>query len=429
MIVGYVEHVLSHTVSGWVTNTQTPGQRLRVRLLHDGHPIADTQTSIRREDVAQHYALPSDADVAFGFAFFPPPGLDLDSLSVEVETEDAWTPLRRLEGPPQRYQSFAGDGSSDSPAKLAALQLEELVRQPGLPPLHGQRMLDLGCNEGFFCRAAIDQGAARVLGVDRSRHFIEAARRQVPQAEFLEASWWDVRSGPFDVILLLSAIHYEPRQRELLRHLSTLLAPGGTLILECGMWEHTPRQGWQVVNRHDGHKRYPTRSHLQDTLLSDYAWRYIGRSVSQAGDPVERHVYHCRRRKPAVVLVHGDGGIGKTTVARAIGRDQNVYSTDELLYQLFHYARYAGLRIREVVAKSLTDSPPTTALGMFDEVTRLGLVEAFAQLLIEELPLDLDVTIVEGQALTDPVLRGHLIRHLKDKGVDCWAMTSADPAP
>jgi len=346
-----------------------------------------------------------------------------------VRTDGAWTPLRRLEGPPQRYQSFEGDGASDSSAKLAALRLEELSQHPGLPPLRGKRVLDVGCNEGLFCRVAVDQGAAHVLGVDRSPHFIEAARRQVPQAEFLEASWWDIRDGDFDVIFFLSAIHYERKQRELLRHLSSLLAPGGTLILECGMWDHSPRQGWQAVVRHDGLKRYPTRSHLQDSLLSDYAWRYIGRSVAQTGDPVDRHVYHCRLRKPAVILVHGEGGVGKTTIARSIGRDQNVYSTDELLYQLFHYTRYSGLHIREVIAKSLTEGPPSTAHEMFETLAGLGLTEPFARLLIEELPLDLDVSIVEGQALSDPALRGHLIRNLREKGVDCWAMTSADSAP
>lgn len=426
MIVGYVEHVLANTVSGWVTDTAAPGERLRLRLLDGEHEIAETETSIRREDVARHYALPDTSDATFGFAFFPPPGLDLDKLRVEAFSDGAWKPLQRLESPAGRYQSFEGDGASDSPAKLAALRLEELKPGAGLPPLHGKRVLDLGCNEGFFCRAAVEQGALHVLGVDRSRPFIEAARRQVPEAEFLEASWWEVRSGTFDVIFFLSAIHYEPRQRALLRQLSTLLAPGGTLILECGVWVHASRQGWQAANRHDGLRRYPTRNYLQDTLLADYAWRYIGPSVAQAGDPVDRHVYHCRKRRPAVILVHGEGGIGKTTIARGIARNQNVFNTDDLLHQLFHFSLYAGLRIRKVIAKTFQDRPFATAIEMMEAITELGLIADCGDLLIEELPLDLDVIIVEGHALSNPDLRGYLIRKLQERDVNCWEMTSAD---
>ncbi len=425
MILGFVEHVLANTVSGWVMNSAA-GKRLRLRLLEGEHEIGETEASIRREDVARHYALPDTSDATFGFAFFPPPGLDPDRLRVEVCSDGVWTPLRRLESPAQRYQTFHGAGSSDSPAKLAALRLEELEQSPGLPPLHGKRVLDLGCNEGFFCRTAVEQGATRVLGVDQSRDAIEAARRQVPEAEFLEASWWEVHSGTFDVILFLSAIHYESRPCELLRHLSTLLSPEGTLILECGMWDHAPRQGWQAVNRHDGLKRYPTRSYLQNTLLADYAWRAIGPSVEQAGDPIDRYVYHCRRRKPAVILLHGESRIGKSTIARAIEHDQNVYSTDDLLHQLFHGAHYAGLRIRDAIARTCRDGPPVTASEMIEVIAGLDLIGDFGDLLVEELPLDLDVAIVEGHALSNPDLREHLIRKLRDRGATCWEMTSAD---
>jgi len=58
--------------------------------------------------------------------------------------------------------------------------LNMAVDQPAirslLPPLAGQRVLDLGCGFGKLCRYAIEQGAASVVGVDISTRMLEKAR-------------------------------------------------------------------------------------------------------------------------------------------------------------------------------------------------------------------------------------------------------------
>jgi predicted RNA methylase len=45
-----------------------------------------------------------------------------------------------------------------------------------LPPLEGARVLDLGCGFGAFARWARAMGAARVLGVDRSKRMLTLLR-------------------------------------------------------------------------------------------------------------------------------------------------------------------------------------------------------------------------------------------------------------
>src|SRR5688500_18131793 len=103
-----------------------------------------------------------------------------------------------------QYQSFPdAAGDSRTLEKLKALRL---------PSLHGKRFLDVGCNEGFFCGYARFDGAVRAVGVDHSAGFIARARRRYPDCEFFQQGWEHLPEGPFDVILLASALHYADDQ-------------------------------------------------------------------------------------------------------------------------------------------------------------------------------------------------------------------------
>lgn len=74
-------------------------------------------------------------------------------------------------------------------------------------------VLDLGCNNGYFTREAMRQGAKRAVGVDVSNCIIGA--RQLAKEEGVNAEFWQVnidskefrRHCPrFDVVFLLSAL-------------------------------------------------------------------------------------------------------------------------------------------------------------------------------------------------------------------------------
>lgn len=66
------------------------------------------------------------------------------------------------------YQSISAPRDSDSAGKLTALRL---------PDLTGKSFLDVGCNEGYFCNAALAAGAASVVGIDASKSAIALARQ------------------------------------------------------------------------------------------------------------------------------------------------------------------------------------------------------------------------------------------------------------
>jgi len=91
--------------------------------------------------------------------------------------------------------------------------------------LAGRRVLDLGCNAGFWSLAALRRSADFVLGVDaRKMHIeqaalvfdvdaIEPARYRFVEADIFAADWtaW----GDFDVVLCLGLLYHVDRPAEL----------------------------------------------------------------------------------------------------------------------------------------------------------------------------------------------------------------------
>ena len=150
-----------------------------------------------------------------------------------------------------QYQSFPGvKGSSESMEKLKALLL---------PSLKGKKFIDLGCNEGFFCGYALFAGAAEITGIDRSEAAIGLARSRFPECRFLAQSWEQLPDEKYDVILLLSALHYAEDQEALIHRLMKALNSGGILVLELGVLS-SAKSEWVKVKRSIDERLFPTRS-------------------------------------------------------------------------------------------------------------------------------------------------------------------------
>ncbi len=208
----------------------------------------------------------------------------------------------------RQYQSFpCVPGDSDTFEKLKLLRL---------PLLAGRTFLDVGCNEGFFCGFAAHDGATRSVGIDRSREFVTRARARFPQCEFLEQGWDRLPDGPFDVVLLASALHYADDQPALVHALMSRVSPGGTLVLEIGV-ARGPESKWVTVRRSIDERMFPTFAMVRE-VLKPYAWKHVGPSVAQPGDPVPRHVFHVRPRKPYAYLLMQPPAFGKSSIAREL---------------------------------------------------------------------------------------------------------------
>jgi tRNA (mo5U34)-methyltransferase len=84
-----------------------------------------------------------------------------------------------------------------------------------LPDLHGLRVLDVGCNDGFFLFACRRLGAAEVVGVDRDEHFLGHAALVNElldlggiSTRLLSAYEVGEELGRFDVTLALGLIYH-----------------------------------------------------------------------------------------------------------------------------------------------------------------------------------------------------------------------------
>lgn len=77
------------------------------------------------------------------------------------------------------------------------------------------------------------------------------------------------------------------------------------------------KQIFVKVKRSIDERYFPTRSKLGQ-MLDDYAWKIVGHSVKQGGDPLQRYVVHIRPMKPYVYLLMEQPGTGKSTIARKL---------------------------------------------------------------------------------------------------------------
>lgn len=96
------------------------------------------------------------------------------------------------------------------------------VKWSKLKPLidfQGKSVIDLGCNEGFYCHEAMRGGARRVIGVDINPHRIEKATFAssvlgFDAIQFKCMTAYDVTQetleGRFDLALLLGMLHRVP---------------------------------------------------------------------------------------------------------------------------------------------------------------------------------------------------------------------------
>jgi SAM-dependent methyltransferase len=160
------------------------------------------------------------------------------------------------------------------------LRFHERIRAECLLPIKPSKSptnaLDIGCAVGRFTfelASVVDEA----LGIDNSKHFIQAARRLVRNPTVAikikeSGSGWSNRSvgvprplrganvrfevgdalalpdyGEFDIVAALNLLCRLPAPRKFLQQVCAFLKPGGQLILSSPFsWlqEYTPRRAW-----------------------------------------------------------------------------------------------------------------------------------------------------------------------------------------
>ena len=101
-----------------------------------------------------------------------------------------------------------------------------------LAPQQGEQILDLGCGDGELA-AFIQNNGATVLGIDSSASLVAAAQARGVNAHVKDAQ--DIQfECEFDAVFSNAALHWMPRQQDLIIRVFNALRPGGRFVAEMG---------------------------------------------------------------------------------------------------------------------------------------------------------------------------------------------------
>jgi trans-aconitate methyltransferase len=101
-----------------------------------------------------------------------------------------------------------------------------------LDPKPGERVLDLGCGDGFLTMRIAESGAS-VVGIDSSPPMVAAARARGVQAYCARAEM-RVFEETFDAVFSNATLHWIRDQDAVLENVRNVLKPGGRFVAELG---------------------------------------------------------------------------------------------------------------------------------------------------------------------------------------------------
>lgn len=409
MIRGYVELLALDYATGWACDLANPAHKLTVRAWFEGREIAKTQANLSRPDLE---FLGDSGKFAFRLPYQTL--RNIDGLKICADGPDGPVELPVI----QKHQP--GHPSSNSEKQNGA-SLEKLKRL-GIPErLDGLSVLDLNCNDGFFCLDALERGAAKVTGIDANAEAIAKARAQNNKIHYIHGNWWNIPPGKYHLIYFLSAMHYEPNPKGLLNKIADHLAPNGVLVLECGIDANSKGQAWSVSQGKDGVFRYPSKDYLLKSLLSRYCARFHSPSVMAPGDPCSRAIFHARLKRPFAILLTGPPLAGKTALASLLENNAGIirFSVDEWLQQIKSSPLHSG---KEIYRQIRSNCPPLEINVFFNALNGLQRRQ-FAEELFNALPLEADCIIIEGYALEIPEISASLEQSLAQAGAKVWRLS------
>lgn len=212
-------------------------------------------------------------------------------------------------------------GDYQTPARMA---LKE--RAIPLPNLRGKRVLDIGCDHGYWTAKAAELGASNVVGLDRNRmvrgrkvDLIARNRKtfaNVPNVVFHEfelGRQWDEFPRQFDVVFLFSLYHHVFQatggdHNSIWFWLSRQIDEQGVLL-----WENPTSALDAVVQKNVDEKI--RADYDRGVILASARQYFTVEVVGPALHEPYREVWRCRPRKPVEDLIAGnivDGARGAT---------------------------------------------------------------------------------------------------------------------
>jgi SAM-dependent methyltransferase len=137
-----------------------------------------------------------------------------------------------------------------------------------LPDMAGQRVLDLGCGYGWFCRWVAAAGAASVLGLDVSEKMLAKAAVDTDDTSITyvraDLDVVDLEPSAFDVIFSSLALHYLRDLPRLVAQIHAALVPGGAFVFSAEHPIYTAPSAPAFVEDSAGTRTWPLDGYLTE---------------------------------------------------------------------------------------------------------------------------------------------------------------------
>jgi tRNA (mo5U34)-methyltransferase len=117
---------------------------------------------------------------------------------------------------------------------------------PILPDMTNKIILDIGCNNGYFMFEIAKHAPKKVIGIDPSaiyRYQFKAIQNEykAENIEFIPVGFEKIPelNTTFDIIFCMGILYHHPNPIDILKICKNALNPGGTLIIETLVANHT----------------------------------------------------------------------------------------------------------------------------------------------------------------------------------------------
>lgn len=241
------------------------------------------------------------------------------------------------------YQAYVldADGRVCGPNERMRAKMEAIP----LPDLKGKKVLDVGCDYGFWTFLASNLGASKVLGIDRGRpvqgeycDVVKANRELATHHNNLRNCYFEpmnagkqwIEWGAFDVIFLFSLYHHIFENcgdhRMIWFWLWRQLANGGEIL-----WENPTDilDGVAYSNISKDKHAFYTKGEIFGAASEYFNVHYIGPAKHEP----ERHVYRLtlKNREASVQTGIMEPGAGGATKAFEYGEGRRAHEIKRLL--------------------------------------------------------------------------------------------------
>ncbi len=168
--------------------------------------------------------------------------------------------------------------------KIRVATVKEFVKETTT-----QNILDIGCGDGSLSLHLLNE-KTRLTLLDRSKAMLDIASSRIPEGlvshvqivnqDFMEAEF---PKQSFDLVICVGVLAYVDQLQLFLAKIASVLAPGGTIIMECSDGAHFVRRAYRAygaLRRKLGAGEFETVARPSSEVLA--TWKELGFEPSKA---------------------------------------------------------------------------------------------------------------------------------------------------